>query len=314
VPELLKPPALRPGDHVGIIAPASNVDPAHLQAGIRRLEQMGYVPLHQPGILDQDLYFAGTVHRRLRELHEMFERDEIRAVICARGGYGANYLLPHLDLDLIGRHPKIFVGYSDITCLLTYLNDATGLVTFHGPMVAKDFAETDPPGVDENSWRAALGGNSQWELASHAVFGLNPLVAGEGEGVLYGGCLSILVASLGTPYEAKTEGKLLFLEDIAAKPYQIDRMLMQLKLAGKLEGVRGIVFGELMHCVQSPDQGYTLQEVVFRIVEDLKVPVAYGLRSGHASRENVILPFGVRARLSVAHETVRLEIMESAVV
>ncbi len=314
MPELLKPPALRPGDRVGIIAPASNVDPAHLQAGIRRLEQMGYVPLHQPGILDQDLYFAGTVHRRLRELHEMFERDEIRAVICARGGYGANYLLPHLDLDLIGRHPKIFVGYSDITCLLTYLNDATGLVTFHGPMVAKDFAETDPPGVDENSWRAALGGNSQWELASHAVFGLNPLVAGEGEGVLYGGCLSILVASLGTPYEAKTEGKLLFLEDIAAKPYQIDRMLMQLKLAGKLEGVRGIVFGELMHCVQSPDQGYTLQEVVLRIVEDLKVPVAYGLRSGHASRENVTLPFGVRARLSVAHETVRLEIMESAVV
>ena len=314
MPELLKPSALRPGDRVGIIAPASNVDPAHLQAGIRRLEQMGYVPLHQPGILDQDLYFAGTVHRRLRELHEMFERDEIRAVICARGGYGANYLLPHLDLDLIGRHPKIFVGYSDITCLLTYLNDATGLVTFHGPMVAKDFAETDPPGVDENSWRAALGGNSQWELASHAVFGLNPLVAGEGEGVLYGGCLSILVASLGTPYEAKTEGKLLFLEDIAAKPYQIDRMLMQLKLAGKLEGVRGIVFGELMHCVQSPDQGYTLQEVVFRIVEDLKVPVAYGLRSGHASRENVTLPFGVRARLSFAHETVRLEIMESAVV
>jgi muramoyltetrapeptide carboxypeptidase len=314
VPELLKPPALRPGDHVGIIAPASNVNPAHLQAGIRRLEQLGYVPLHQPGILDQDLYFAGTVHRRLRELHEMFERDEIRAVICARGGYGANYLLPHLDLDLIGRHPKIFVGYSDITCLLTYLNDATGLVTFHGPMVAKDFAETDPPGVDENSWRAALGGNSQWELASHAVFGLNPLVAGEGEGVLYGGCLSILVASLGTPYEAKTEGKLLFLEDIAAKPYQIDRMLTQLKLAGKLEGVRGIVFGELMHCVQSPDQGYTLQEVVFRIVEDLKVPVAYGLRSGHTSRENVTLPLGVRARLSVAHETVRLEIMESAVV
>ena len=313
MPELLKPPALRPGDSVGIVAPASNVDAAHLTAGIRQLEQMGYVPLHQPGILDQDLYFAGTVHRRLREFHEMFENEKVRAVICARGGYGANYLLPHIELDVIRRHPKIFLGYSDVTCLLTYIHDQTGLVTFHGPMAAKDLAETEPPGVDEHSWRAALGGNPQWELASHTIFGFNPLIAGEGEGVLYGGCLSILVASLGTPYEVKTEGKLLFLEDVATKPYQIDRMLMQLKLAGKLKGVRGIIFGEMMHCVQSAAQEYTLQEVVFRVVGDLKIPVAYGLRSGHVSRENVTLPFGVRARLSVASETARLEIMESAV-
>ena len=313
MPEPLKPAALQPGDRIGIVAPASNVDAAHLKAGIDALEKMGYVPLHQPGVLDQDLYFAGTTHRRIREFHEMFKRDDIKAVLCARGGYGANYLLPHLDLDLIRRHPKIFIGYSDVTCLLTYLHDATGLVTFHGPMVAKDFALTEAPGIDTSSWHAALGGNPQWEVASHAVFGFNPLIAGEGEGVLYGGCLSILVASLGTPYEVKTEGKLLFLEDIAAKPYQVDRMLMQLKLAGKLKDVSGIVFGEMMHCVQSPDQVYTLQEVVYRILEDLQVPVAYGLRSGHVSRENITLPFGVRARLAVAQETVRLEMMESAV-
>ena len=313
MPEPLKPAALQPGDRIGIVAPASNVDAAPLKDGIDALEKMGYVPLHQPGVLDQDLYFAGTTHRRIREFHEMFKRDDIKAVLCARGGYGANYLLPHLDLDLIREHPKIFIGYSDVTCLLTYLHDATGLVTFHGPMVAKDLALTEAPGIDRASWHAALGGNPQWGVASHAVFGFNPLIAGEGEGVLYGGCLSILVASLGTPYEAKTEGKLLFLEDIAAKPYQVDRMLMQLKLAGKFKNVRGIVFGEMMHCVQSPDQVYTLQEVVYRILEDLKVPVAYGLRSGHVSRENITLPFGVRARLAVAQETVRLEMMESAV-
>jgi len=243
----------------------------------------------------------------------MFQRDEIKAILCARGGYGANYLLPHLDLDLIRLHPKIFIGYSDVTCLLTYLHDTTGLITFHGPMVAKDFALAEAPGVDELSWHAALGGNPQWEVASHAVFGFNPLIAGEGEGILYGGCLSILVASLSTPYEARTEGKLLFLEDINAKPYQIDRMLMQLKLAGKLKDVRGIVFGEMMHCVQSPNQGYTLQEVVYRILGDLKIPVAYGLRSGHVSRENITLPFGVRARLTVSQETVRLEMLEAAV-
>jgi muramoyltetrapeptide carboxypeptidase len=146
------------------------------------------------------------------------------------------------------------------------------------------------------------------------MFGLNPLIPGQAKGPLYGGCLSILVASLGTPYEAKIEGKLLFLEDVAAKPYQIDRMLMQLKLSGKLKTVKGIVFGEMMECLQSPDQAYTLQEVVYRIVGDLGVPVAYGLRSGHVSRENVTLPFGVEAALTVSDEAVRLEILEAAVV
>src|SRR4051794_8830779 len=115
VPEPLKPEMLRPGDRIGIVAPASNVDAAQLKAGIDALESMGYVPLHQPGILDEDLYFAGTPHRRIREFHEMFKRDDIKAVLCARGGYGANYLLPDLDLDLIRRHPKIFLGYSDLT-------------------------------------------------------------------------------------------------------------------------------------------------------------------------------------------------------
>lgn len=313
VPALIKPPALRPGDRIGVIAPASNVDPKQLEAGLRRLEQMGYIPEHNPGILGLDLYFAGNLKRRLDELHDMFQRDDIKAIVCARGGYGANYLLPELDLDLIREHPKIFVGYSDITCLLTYLLDATGLVTFHGPMVAKDFAVADPPGVDERAWFEALHGNPSWELASHSMYSLNSLVIGQAEGTLYGGCLSILVASLGTPYEARTEGKLLFLEDIAAKPYQIDRMLMQLKMAGKLKDVKGIVFGEMMHCMQSPDQAYTLQEVVYRVLSDLDVPIAYGLRSGHVSRENATLPFGLRARLSVSQQIVRLEILESAV-
>lgn len=313
VPGLIKPPALRHGDRIGVVAPASNVDPKQLEAGLRRLEQMGYVPEYHPGILALDLYFAGNLKRRLDELHEMFRRDDIKAIICARGGYGANYLLPELDLDLIRMHPKIFVGYSDITCLLTYLLDATGLVTFHGPMVAKDFAATDPPGVDERAWFEALHGNPSWELASHSMYPLKTLVAGQAEGTLYGGCLSILVASLGTPYEARTEGKLLFLEDIGAKPYQIDRMLMQLKMAGKFKGIQGIIFGEMMHCIQSPDQTYTLQEVVYRVLADLNVPIAYGLRSGHVSRENAILPFGLRVRLSASNEIVRLEILESAV-
>jgi muramoyltetrapeptide carboxypeptidase len=138
-------------------------------------------------------------------------------------------------------------------------------------------------------------------------------VSGRARGILYGGCLSLLVASLGTPYEIRTAGTILFLEDVAAKPYQIDRMLMQLKLAGKFKGVRGIVFGEMLDCVQTANQGYTLEEVVLRIVGELGVPIAYGLRSGHVTSGNVTLPIGVEAELSVSGEDVSLRMQEPAV-
>lgn len=301
-----KPPALRPGDTVGIVAPASNIKQADLEAGCEALRRAGYKPFYFDSILEQDLYFAGSAKRRLRELQEMFSRYEVRAIICARGGYGANYLLPEKP---VASRPKILVGYSDITSLLTYFSTPEGFVTFHGPMAAKDWAHND--GVHLASWRSALSGAEPWDVPTGA--GVSGLVDGEAEGTLYGGCLSILVASLGTPYEIQTDGTILFLEDLAAKPYQIDRMLMHLKLAGKFARVRGIVFGEMLDCVQAPGQGYTLQEVVTRIVGDLEVPVAYGVRSGHVMAENITLPFGVRARLTVRGGQVGLRILESAV-
>jgi muramoyltetrapeptide carboxypeptidase len=305
---LNKPPALRPGDTVGIVAPASNVKRDELEAGCEALRRAGYRPFYLDSILDQDLYFAGFVDRRVRELEEMFVRDEVRAILCARGGYGANYLLQTLDFHRVKAHSKIFVGYSDITTLLTCFTDG-GLVTFHGPMVAKDWSHA--AGVDLLSWHAALSKSDPWDVPVAA--GVSGLADGEGEGVLYGGCLSILVASLGTPYEIKTEGKILFLEDIAAKPFQVDRMLMQLKLGGHLDHVRGILFGEMLDCVQNANQGYTLQGVVTRIVGDLGVPVAFGLKSGHVSSANITLPFGVKARLIVRAGQVALRILESAV-
>ena len=226
------------GDVVGIVAPASVIKAADLDRGCEALRRAGYQPFYFDSILDQDLYFAGSLERRVRELEEMFVRDEVRAIVCARGGYGANYLLPALDIEKIKPHAKIFIGYSDISCLLTRFLDAAGLVTFHGPMAAKDWAHED--GVDALSWQAALSGEAAWDVPMAGD--VSGLVEGEAEGILYGGCLSILVSSLDTPYEIKTKGSILFLEDLAAKPYQIDRMLMQLKLAGHFEGVRGIVF------------------------------------------------------------------------
>ena len=304
----LKPPALRPGDTVGIVAPASNIRREDLDRGCDALRIGGYEPFFVDSILAQDLYFAGSLDRRVEELEQMFQRDEVRAILCARGGYGANYLLGKLNVKKIKAHPKVFIGYSDITSLLTHFTDH-GLVTFHGPMAAKDWAHDD--GVDLQSWHTALSGSSPWDVP------LNPetrgLVNGNAEGILYGGCLSILVASLGTPYEINTRGKIVFLEDIAAKPFQIDRMLMQLKLAGKLDDVRAIVFGEMLECAQNRNQNYTLEEVITRVVGDLDVPVAFGVRSGHASGRNITLPFGVRAQLTVNSANVRLRVLESAV-
>jgi muramoyltetrapeptide carboxypeptidase len=305
----VKPSSLRPGDTVGIVAPASNIKKADLDAGCAALRSAGYRPFYLDSILERDLYFAGSVERRARELEQMFERADVRAIVCARGGYGANYLLHEIDLAKIKVNPKIFVGYSDITSLLTYFADAAGLVTFHGPMAAKDWAHSD--GVNVAAWQSALSSPEPWVVPLNGR--VSGLCEGDAEGILYGGCLSILVASLGTPFEIRPQGTILFLEDLAAKPYQIDRMLMQLKLAGHLDAVRGIVFGEMLDCIQTANQGYTLPEVITRIVGDLGVPVAYGVRSGHVSSGNITLPFGVHARLAVGDGDVSLKILESSV-
>lgn len=300
-PERRRPPALQAGDTVGIVAPASGFRRADFDAGCDRLRQLGYQPFYLPSIFERDLYFAGPVERRIRELHEMFTRPEVRAILCARGGYGCNYLLPHLDLELIRANPKIFAGCSDVTTLLTYLCDHAGLVTFHAPMIAGDFSR--PDGVDVDAWLAAVSSGKAYPRM-FSPDEVEPLVEGMAQGVLYGGCLSLLCASLGTPYEVHTEGSILFLEDRGEKPYQIDRMLMQLKLAGKFEGVTGIIFGEMLDCGQQEVADRTVHAVILRILGGLGVPIAFGLKSGHVSGESFTLPLGVGASLSVGHNVV----------
>jgi muramoyltetrapeptide carboxypeptidase len=284
------PPGLRAGDTVGVIAPAGPITPEALTAGLAALEQRGYRPFHCSTILERDWYFAGSLERRVDELHRMFADPEVKGIVCFRGGYGSNYLLPHLDLELIRSHPKFFCGCSDVTSLLTYLCDRAGMVVFHGPMLQKD---AQPDGVDEQSWRAATSGESYLHDFGQEV---QVLIPGHAQGMLYGGCLSLLCASLATPYEIQTNGTVLFIEDVAEPAYRIDRMLMQLKLAGKLDRVRGIIFGEMLDCARGA-VGYTLQEVVLRVVGDLGVPVVYGLHSGHVTRRNITIPLGVAAEL-----------------
>lgn len=288
---------------MGVIAPASPIERVQFEAGCAALASIGYELFYVDSIFDRERYFSGSLRRRIDEFNHMWARPEIKAIVCARGGYGCNYLLPEIDLELIAANPKIFVGYSDVTSLLTYITDATGMATFHGPMVAKDFAV--PGGVDLANWGRTLSGEPV-QMAFPSDSEVVPLIRGYAQGRLYGGCLSMLAASMGTPYEIQTDGTILFVEDIATKPYQVDRMLMQLKLGGKLDGVRGILFGQMVDCEPAPGSDYTIRDVVASIAGDLSIPVAYGFRSGHVRGGNITLPIGVEATLQVQDEEVRL--------
>jgi muramoyltetrapeptide carboxypeptidase len=304
----IQPPSLKPGSKIGLLAPASSFNHEAFERGCERLRQMGYEPVYSAELFARDLYFAGSAERRVEELNNLLQRGDIAALICVRGGYGSNYLLEKLNFELFARHPKIFLGCSDITSLLTAVNDRTGLVTFHGPMVAKDIADRT---FDTLSWSNALGGANDWEVSTA---GVEVLRAGRARARLYGGCLSMLAASLGTPFEIRTEGTILFIEDVGEKPFRIDRMLMQLHLAGKLKGVRGFIFGEMLDCRRPAGESYTLQDVIMRVLQPYNVPVVYGLKSGHVSGGNITLPIGVEAELSAGSEGVALKILEASTI
>ncbi len=202
-----------------------------------------------------------------------------------------------MDLDLIRAHPKPFFAYSDLTGLQLHLLDRLGLPAFHGPMLAADFFLED--GVHLDSFYAALAGTA-YEVSPEQ--GLRVIKPGEARGTLYGGCLSILVSLLGTPWEPDTTNRLLFIEDVGAKPYQIDRMLWQLGAAGKMEGIKGIVFGEMLDCASPGAEPDLLEKVITSALADFDGPIAIGLRSGHVSRGNVTLTFGVEAELRAGDE------------
>ena len=305
---LLKPRAVPPDSQVAIVSPASTPQPERVELGLAALRALGYAPQTAEHILTRGpLYFAGTPEMRLSDLHHAYADDQVRVLFSTRGGYGANYLLDGLDLDLIAESAKPLIGYSDLTAMHLWLLDQIGLPAFYGPMLSADFARED--GVHLASLQAALTGK---HYTVGTAEGLRTVHPGRARGTLYGGCLSILVAMLGTPYEPQTEGKLLFLEDVSAKPYQIDRMLWQLREAGKLEGVRGIVFGEMLDCTSPGAPPGLLEEVIVRAFEDFTGPIAIGLRSGHVSHRNVTLTLGVDAELRAAEET-QLQLLEPAV-
>jgi muramoyltetrapeptide carboxypeptidase len=309
---LIKPPAVAPGTAFAIVAPASSAKPDRTERGVAALYALGFVPtLGANALLREPLYFAGTPAQRLADLHAAFSDPDTGAVMALRGGYGSNYLLDGLDLATIAAHPKPFFAYSDLTGIQLHLLDELGLPAFHGPMVAADFCL--PDGIHLDSFRAALRGEPYSVGSAEGLRVLKSSAQKNVQGTLYGGCLSILVSLLGTPWEAATENKLLFLEDTGVKPYQIDRMLWQLRTAGKLAGVCGIIFGEMVDCVSAGAAPDLLDRAIFNALDGLDIPIALGLRSGHVSRQNVTLTFGVGAELALADEPT-LTLLEPAVI
>lgn len=309
---LLKPKPVAADAAISIVAPASPAQPERVDQGLQALRALGYAPkLGQNPLQSGPLYFAGTPQHRLADLHAALTDPETSAVMCLRGGYGSNYLLDGLDLKTITAHPKPFFAYSDLTGIQLHLLDALGLPAFHGPMLSADFYRED--GVHLESFRAALKGEPYSVAASEGLRILKPGAAQKSvKGTLYGGCMSILVSLLGTRWEPRTEGTLLFLEDCGAKPYQIDRMLWQLRAAGKLAGVCGIVFGEMLDCASPGAAPDLLEKAILSALSDFDGPIAIGLRSGHVSCSNVTLTFGVEAELAAGEEA-RLSLLEPAV-
>jgi muramoyltetrapeptide carboxypeptidase len=288
---LRKPPALRKGDLIGVVAPAGAVKNDDLNAGIRRLEELGYRILVGRSVRRTTRYLAGRDAERAADLMEMFANPDVRAVVAARGGYGTSRVIPLLDPSEIARSPKIFVGSSDLTLLLHFLRTACGFVTFHGPMVSPNFGKYSAPATNDAFVRI-LG--STTPPGRYDVRGVTTLKGGSAEGVVTGGCLSLVCQTIGTPYEIDTDGAIVFLEDINEPPYRIDRMLTYLKQLGKFDAARAVIFGLMPDCHPSPHESYGLQDVIRDVLGDLPCPILADFPSGHGGT-NLTLPFGVRA-------------------
>lgn len=304
-PNAIKPPALRPGGTIGVTAPAAAVDPDHLERGLQALRARGYRVKLAPHILARSGVLAGTDAQRAADLALMFADPQVEAIIAARGGYGAGRLLPLLDFAQIGRTPKLFVGFSDHTFLLNALFARASLICIHGPVVAKDLAAG--LAADSLTHLLALMAGRTGEFA---LEGSRALAAGCAEGRLVGGCLSILVAMLATPYAPDFRGAILLLEDTGERAYRIDRMLVQLRQAGVLGAVAGIALGGFRAPGGEPAEQRRIGEFVAEQTADLGIPVLAGLEVGHATG-NYALPIGARVRLDA--DARRLSLLEAAV-
>jgi muramoyltetrapeptide carboxypeptidase len=291
-----KPPRLRAGDRIAIVAPASGCSREEVDRGAAEIARLGFQPVYSEALFGRDVFSAGEPALRAADFMHAWSDPSVAALVALRGGYGSVHLLPLLTVSDVQRSPKLFMGYSDTTSVLSWLTCQCGLTALHGPMIERRLA-SGSDGYDESSLLALLQGGSGLRLAPDGLFVLRP---GSAAGPLFGGTLSLLVASLGTPYAFDPpEGCVLWLEDVNERPYRLDRMLTQLRLGGLLRRARAVVFGEMRGC-DEPGGTITARDTVAAALRDFAGPVVYGFPSGHTAGPCWTLPLGVRVEVVTA--------------
>jgi muramoyltetrapeptide carboxypeptidase len=284
------PMRLKPGDCIGIVAPASPFEETDFYAGIAILENLGFRVVFPEGIFARAGYLAGSDRDRAAQLNAAFADSDVQAIVCARGGYGSMQILPYLNYEAIRRHPKLVMGFSDITALLYSLYLRSGLVSCHGPVLTS-LKNAGPAALESVFNALTLNQLPEMRLENGRV--LSP---GKATGPVICGNLTTLCHLIGTPFAPKLNGHILIMEDTGEKPYRIDRMLTQMKLAGAFEGLCGLGIGSFENCGKAAE----LFEIIARIFDPLHIPVLAGFNIGHGS-ENIAVPFGLEAVLDADH-------------
>ncbi len=311
--KIIKPKKLSKGDLIGIISPASTPDDiSKIDSGVKYLEKLGYRVEVGKNVGKVHGYLAGTNEERLEDLHYMFKKKEVKAIMCVRGGYGSPRLLDKIDYKLIGNNPKIFVGYSDITALQMAFLEKTGLITFAGPMLAVDFSGEVSPYTEEIFWALVTSNKKLGKVDLPEDEKIFSLVKGTAKGRIVGGNLALISSLVGTEYLPSMKDKILFIEDIGELPYRIDRMLNQLRLAKMFKHLNGIILGAFIDCneIDPAKRTLTLGEVVSDYFGSLDVPVVYNFKHGHI-KDNITIPFGTEFKINASRNYV--EIAEGAV-
>lgn len=298
---LIRPLKLNPGDKVGVVAPAGPVNKEQLQKGLDVISEMGFQTVLGKYVYKRSRFLAGTDSQRAKDIMDLVRNPEIKAIFCARGGYGTNRVLEHLDAKVIRANAKVFVGSSDITLLLHYLFLHCGVVGFHGPMVAGSFGRAPMKQSREQFKNILMGKPTLLSCRKAKVF-----TKGTATGKITGGCLTLLCRTLGTPYEIQTRNRILFIEDVNEPLYKLDGMLWQLKAAGKFKGVRGIIFGEMVNCKpQKPGDG-KLENILTDLFPKSEIPILTHCPVGHG-KEIWTLPFETQATLNASAKSLELK-------
>jgi muramoyltetrapeptide carboxypeptidase len=306
---LVKPLALKPGDTIAIISPAAPSAKEDFERGISLLENTGFKVKLMPSAQARHGYLAGTDAQRLDDLQTAFTDPGVSAILCARGGYGCMRLLAELDFELVRQNPKVFIGFSDVTSLLNPFYQRFGLVGFYGPMLTSNLVNNEPDSLKELLALVTGKVTFPYNVPNHDQY--HSYQDGIAEGPLVGGNLSLLTALCGTPYQPKTQGHLLFIEDWKEKRYSLDRQFRQLKLAGLFEGIQGLILADFSEI--EDDETQSLPDFLGQIVRDLglNVPAGYGFSVGHGEQTGT-LPFGIQARFDGSSGV--LTLLESPVV